>query len=160
MVICGKWRSIQTCHRSASKVSLDDFNDGMAPPNAKVADGEQFKENQASGIKSALNVLYVLLAGWLNLVKGVAVLACVLVVLALRLLSRQFGWKSPTPTDLTPVVAAVPKRAARTGGRAVSRIGDSLGVKVAKRSTRQDHPDEPPTDVTERSPDGEANPDE
>jgi putative ABC transport system permease protein len=31
-------------------------------PNAKVADGEQFKKNQASGIKSALNVLYVLLA--------------------------------------------------------------------------------------------------
>jgi putative ABC transport system permease protein len=31
-------------------------------PNAKVADGEQFKKDQASGIKSALNVLYVLLA--------------------------------------------------------------------------------------------------
>ena len=31
-------------------------------PNAKVADGEQFKKNQAAGIKSALNVLYVLLA--------------------------------------------------------------------------------------------------
>jgi putative ABC transport system permease protein len=31
-------------------------------PNAKVADGEQFKENQASGLKSVLNVLYVLLA--------------------------------------------------------------------------------------------------
>jgi putative ABC transport system permease protein len=31
-------------------------------PNAKVADGEQFKKDQAAGIKSALNVLYVLLA--------------------------------------------------------------------------------------------------
>jgi putative ABC transport system permease protein len=31
-------------------------------PNAKVADGEQFKKDQASGLKSALNVLYVLLA--------------------------------------------------------------------------------------------------
>ena len=36
MVICGKWRSIQACHRSASKDSLDDVRDGMAPPNAKV----------------------------------------------------------------------------------------------------------------------------
>ncbi len=31
-------------------------------PNAKVADGEQFKTDQASGLKSVLNVLYVLLA--------------------------------------------------------------------------------------------------
>jgi len=31
-------------------------------PNAKVADGEQFKKDQVSGLKSILNVLYVLLA--------------------------------------------------------------------------------------------------
>jgi len=31
-------------------------------PNAKVADGEQFKKDQVSGLKSVLNVLYVLLA--------------------------------------------------------------------------------------------------
>jgi putative ABC transport system permease protein len=31
-------------------------------PNAKVADGDEFKENQVSGLKSVLNVLYVLLA--------------------------------------------------------------------------------------------------
>jgi putative ABC transport system permease protein len=31
-------------------------------PNAKVADGDQFKKNQVSGLKSVLNVLYVLLA--------------------------------------------------------------------------------------------------
>ena len=31
-------------------------------PNAKVADGEQFKKNQVAGLKSVLNVLYVLLA--------------------------------------------------------------------------------------------------
>jgi putative ABC transport system permease protein len=36
--------------------------DLAAFPNAKVADGDQFKENQASGLKSVLNVLYVLLA--------------------------------------------------------------------------------------------------
>jgi putative ABC transport system permease protein len=31
-------------------------------PNAKVADGDQFKKNQASGLKGILNILYVLLA--------------------------------------------------------------------------------------------------
>jgi putative ABC transport system permease protein len=31
-------------------------------PNAKVADGDQFKKNQVSGLKSVLNVLFVLLA--------------------------------------------------------------------------------------------------
>ena len=31
-------------------------------PNAKVADGDQFKKDQVSGLKSVLNVLYVLLA--------------------------------------------------------------------------------------------------
>jgi putative ABC transport system permease protein len=31
-------------------------------PNAKVADGEEFKDNQASGLNSILNILYVLLA--------------------------------------------------------------------------------------------------
>lgn len=40
----------------ALEASLKDF------PNAKVADGEQFKTDQVSGLKSVLNVLYVLLA--------------------------------------------------------------------------------------------------
>ena len=31
-------------------------------PNAKVADGDQFKKNQASGLRGILNILYVLLA--------------------------------------------------------------------------------------------------
>ncbi len=44
----------------ANTVALENQLEGF--PNAKVADGEQFKENQAAGIKSALNVLYVLLA--------------------------------------------------------------------------------------------------
>ncbi len=47
---------VTEANTAALDASLKDF------PNAKVADGEQFKENQASGIKSALNVLYVLLA--------------------------------------------------------------------------------------------------
>ncbi len=45
---------------AANTASLEQALKGY--PNAKVADGEQFKENQAAGIKSALNVLYVLLA--------------------------------------------------------------------------------------------------
>ena len=44
----------------ANTAALDSTLNGF--PNAKVADGEQFKKNQAAGIKSALNVLYVLLA--------------------------------------------------------------------------------------------------
>jgi putative ABC transport system permease protein len=47
---------VSEANTSALEASLKDF------PNAKVADGEQFKRDQASGIKSALNVLYVLLA--------------------------------------------------------------------------------------------------
>ena len=49
MVICGKWRSIQACHRSASKVSLDDIRDGMAPPNAKVAAMRQLRRWTSHG---------------------------------------------------------------------------------------------------------------
>jgi putative ABC transport system permease protein len=40
----------------ALEASLEGF------PNAKVADGDQFKKDQVSGLKSILNVLYVLLA--------------------------------------------------------------------------------------------------
>ena len=44
----------------ANTKALDASLDGF--PNAKVADGDQFKKNQVSGLKSVLNVLYVLLA--------------------------------------------------------------------------------------------------
>jgi putative ABC transport system permease protein len=44
----------------ANQESLESALQGF--PNAKVADGEQFKENQASGLNSILNILYVLLA--------------------------------------------------------------------------------------------------
>jgi len=47
---------VTDANTAALEASLKTF------PNAKVADGEQFKQNQASGIKSVLNVLYVLLA--------------------------------------------------------------------------------------------------
>jgi putative ABC transport system permease protein len=47
---------VSSTNTSALEASLTGF------PNAKVADGEQFKKNQVSGLKSILNVLYVLLA--------------------------------------------------------------------------------------------------
>ena len=65
---------------------------------------------------------YVGLVSWLNIVKPVATVAVVLLVLGVRLLSQWLGWQSPMPTDLTPLVAAAPGRALRTGGRAVGRI--------------------------------------
>jgi putative ABC transport system permease protein len=47
---------VTEANTKALEASLQGF------PNAKVADGEQFKKNQVSGLKSVLNVLYVLLA--------------------------------------------------------------------------------------------------
>src|SRR5262249_24620422 len=47
---------VTDANTSALEGSLKDF------PNAKVADGDQFKKNQVSGLKSVLNILYVLLA--------------------------------------------------------------------------------------------------
>ena len=47
---------VTDANTTALEQQLADF------PNAKVADGEQFKKNQIAGIKSALNILYVLLA--------------------------------------------------------------------------------------------------
>jgi putative ABC transport system permease protein len=45
---------------AANTKALNDQLKGF--PNAKVADGDQFKKDQVSGLKSVLNVLYVLLA--------------------------------------------------------------------------------------------------
>ena len=47
---------VTEANTTALEASLKGF------PNAKVADGEQFKKNQVAGLKSILNVLYVLLA--------------------------------------------------------------------------------------------------
>ncbi len=47
---------VTEANTAALEASLKPF------PNAKVADGDQFKTDQASGLKSVLNVLYVLLA--------------------------------------------------------------------------------------------------
>ncbi len=63
---------------------------------------------------------YVSLVAWLNVVKPVATIAVILLVLGLRLLSEWLGWQSPMPTDLTPLVAAAPKKAFRASGRGIS----------------------------------------
>jgi putative ABC transport system permease protein len=47
---------VTAANTKALEASLEKF------PNAKVADGAQFKKNQVAGLKSILNVLYVLLA--------------------------------------------------------------------------------------------------
>jgi hypothetical protein len=50
---------------------------------------------------------YVTMVMWLNFVKPVAMVACVLFVIALRVLAVQRGWQAPTPKDLTPVVTGL-----------------------------------------------------
>ena len=57
------------------------------------------------GVAAVLGtVLYVLLIRWLSLVKFFALLGCVVLIVALRLLSVWRGWQAPSPRDLTPVV--------------------------------------------------------
>jgi len=65
------------------------------------------------------SMLYLALVEWLNVVKPIAVLSVVVAVLGMRLLTHFLGWRTPTATDLTPLIAAAPKRVIITGGRAV-----------------------------------------
>jgi uncharacterized membrane protein YeiH len=74
--------------------------------------------------------LYVLLVGWLNIVKPVAMIAVVLFVLSLRLLSEWLGWQSPIPMDLTPKVVAVPRRVYHTSSAAFETVLRAIGVPV------------------------------
>ena len=50
---------------------------------------------------------YVMLVEWLNFVKPIAMTACVLLVIALRVLAERRGWQAPVPRDLTPVVTGL-----------------------------------------------------
>ena len=50
---------------------------------------------------------YATLVMWLHFVKPVAMIACVLLVIALRVLAVQRGWQAPSPRDLTPVVTGL-----------------------------------------------------
>jgi uncharacterized membrane protein YeiH len=72
--------------------------------------------------------LYVLLVGWIGIVKPIAMVLTVAVVVSLRLLSEWLGWQSPTPTDLGPRFAAVPRHVIRTGNAWVVKTLEVLGM--------------------------------
>jgi uncharacterized membrane protein YeiH len=52
---------------------------------------------------------YVFLVEYLGIVKPVAMTACVVIVVGLRLVSIKFGWESPLPNDLTGRMIALPR---------------------------------------------------
>jgi len=71
---------------------------------------------------------YIAMIGWLNVVKPLALMVSIVLVVGLRLLTYWLGWQTPTATDLTPLVVGAPRRAFRTGGRAIGW--------AARRATR------------------------
>jgi uncharacterized membrane protein YeiH len=82
--------------------------------------------------------LYVLLVGWLDIVKPLAMVLTVLVVMSLRLLSEWLGWQSPVPRDLGPAVVAMPRHAIRTGNAAIRKTLQVLGMRVVAKETPPD----------------------
>jgi uncharacterized membrane protein YeiH len=59
------------------------------------------------------SVVYVLLAGWLNIVKPVALAVVVVLVVLLRVIAILRGWNAPVPRDFTPEVSRIPRHAVR-----------------------------------------------
>jgi len=72
---------------------------------------------------------YVVLATWLNIAKGPAMIAAAIVAMVLRVGSLWLGWESPEPVDLTPVVTAMPGRVVR-GGASIFRRTARRGAHV------------------------------
>jgi len=64
---------------------------------------------------------YVLLAMWLNIAKGPAMVAAAVVAMVLRVGSLWLGWESPEPVDITPVVTAMPARLVKGGASILRR---------------------------------------
>jgi len=90
--------------------------------------------------------LYVLMVGWLGIVKALAMVLTIAVVMSLRLLSEWLGWQSPTPTDLTPTVAAMPRHAIRTSNVVLMKTLEYLGMPVpAATAAAARRPDEAPS---------------
>ena len=58
---------------------------------------------------------------WLGFEKWFAFLVAGLLAFLLRAGSLYFGWQSPEPYDLTPVVTSMPGKVVRTGRRAIGR---------------------------------------
>ena len=55
------------------------------------------------------STVYVLMVGWLGIVKPIASVSAFIVIALLRSLSLLLGWQSPEPVDLTPHVVSVGK---------------------------------------------------
>ena len=70
---------------------------------------------------------YVLLVEWLGIVKPIAMAACVVIVVGLRLLSMWLGWESPKPTDLTDTVVGLPRRLIPWTGKKSTKRSDDGG---------------------------------
>lgn len=70
---------------------------------------------------AAGSLVYVTMVDALGFEKGFSFLIAGALAFLLRAGSLYFGWQSPEPVDLTPVVTAVPKQVIRTGRRAVGR---------------------------------------
>lgn len=81
---------------------------------------------------------YVLLVDWLNIVKPVAGLICFLLIVGLRMASVAFGWKSPAPRDLGPVVKKLPVGPVRDLVRAMIRVLDALDRSLLPGAARGD----------------------
>jgi len=64
---------------------------------------------------------YVLLAAWLNIAKGPAMVAAAAVAIILRVGSLWLGWESPEPVDLTNHVVQVPRTVLRGGATLLRR---------------------------------------
>lgn len=52
---------------------------------------------------------YALMVEWLGVVKPLAVIACITMIVVIRLLAVWLGWESPMPVDYTSKVAAFPR---------------------------------------------------
>ena len=90
---------------------------------------------------------YVLLVEWLGIVKPVAMTACVVIVVGLRLLSIKLGWESPTP-----------ERSDRQDGRAAENapaLGPTQGIRRLKGLGRANAPARPTSAESRPAPDPE-----
>lgn len=96
---------------------------------------------------AAGSFIYVTMVGWLDFEKGIALAAAGGVAFLLRAGSLYFGWQSPQPVDLTPVVVTAPRRFYRGGRRYLHR----LSARPVPEETRPPKVEGPP----ESGPDSE-----
>jgi uncharacterized membrane protein YeiH len=72
---------------------------------------------------AAGSAIYVLMVGWLDFEKSIALLFAGGIAFVLRAGSLYFGWRSPAPVDLTPAVVDAPRKVIRGGHRYFRRLG-------------------------------------